>query len=64
MLAVDNAKSSLAEVTAAISSGLGSGKVRKLSEAEADALLLKDDAVSSLQVCCDIALLLLCVSLS
>ena len=50
VLAVDGAKSTLAEVTSAISAGLGSGKVHTLNAADADALLLKDDSISSLQV--------------
>ena len=51
VLAVDNAKSTLAEVTTAIATGLGQGRVHVLSAAESEALLLKNDSVSALQVC-------------
>ncbi len=50
MLAVDEGTATLAQVTAAISSGLGPGPVTSLSPADADALLLRHDSVAALQV--------------
>ena len=51
ILAVDDAKSTLAQVVSAISAGLGSGGVAAMAPADADALVLKEEAVADLQVC-------------
>ncbi len=51
ILAVDDGKATLTDVVSAISTGLGSGGVSAMTPAEADALLLKHDAVADLQVC-------------
>lgn len=49
LVAVDNAKSTLAEVTAAISSALGPGAVEPMSPADADAALLANPSFELLQ---------------
>jgi hypothetical protein len=62
VLAVDEGTATLAQVTAAISAGLGPGPVTPLAPADADALLLRHDSVAALQVCsCVCACVRVCV---
>jgi hypothetical protein len=50
ILAVDNSKSTLADITTAIAANLGTGRTHVLPPTEADALLLKQDYVADLNV--------------